>query len=188
MESISSSFLLVAAGEMGDKTQLLAFSLAAKYKKPWPILAGIFVATILNHGLASWGGAWVASVVSPTMMANSLGVIFVAFALWTLKPDEADELQESSKYGPFLTTTFLFFMAEMGDKTQFATVALGAQFQSLALVTLGTTLGMMVADGLAVMAGDQLSHKINMKYMRWFAAGLFLLFGLGSFWKAYAGV
>lgn len=186
-ESISSSFLLVAASEMGDKTQLLAFSLAAKYKKPLPIMAGIFVATILNHALASWGGFWVASAISPTMMANILGAIFVAFALWTLKPDEADEVSEVSKYGPFLTTVILFFMAEMGDKTQLATVALGAKFQSAWAVTLGTTLGMMVTDGLAVVAGDQLSHKINMKYMRWFAASLFLAFGIASFWSAYQG-
>lgn len=186
-ESISSSFLLVAASEMGDKTQLLAFSLAAKYKKPLPIMAGIFVATILNHALASWGGFWVASAISPTMMANILGTIFVAFALWTLKPDEADEVSEVSKYGPFLTTVILFFMAEMGDKTQLATVALGAKFQSAWAVTLGTTLGMMVTDGLAVVAGDQLSHKINMKYMRWFAASLFLAFGIASFWSAYQG-
>jgi Ca2+/H+ antiporter, TMEM165/GDT1 family len=186
-EAISSSFLLVAASEMGDKTQLLAFSLAAKYKKPVPILAGIFVATLLNHGLASWGGHWVASTLSPMMMANILGAIFVAFALWTLKPDEAEEVSEVSKYGPFLTTVVLFFMAEMGDKTQLATVALGAKFDSAWAVTVGTTLGMMLTDGVAVFVGDQLSHKINMKFMRWFAASLFLVFGLASFWSAYTG-
>jgi len=186
-ESIGSSFLLVAASEMGDKTQLLAFTLAAKYKKPVPILAGIFVATVLNHALAAWGGRWVASVLSPMWMATILGIIFVAFALWTLKPDEADEVSDHSKYGPFLTTVFLFFMAEMGDKTQFATVALGAKFPSAWAVTLGTTLGMMLTDGLAVFIGDQLAHKINMKFMRWFAACLFLVFGLASFWGAYKG-
>lgn len=186
LESVSSSFLLVAASEMGDKTQLLAFSLAAQYKKPWPILAGIFVATILNHALASWSGVWISKTISPMWMANILGIIFVAFALWTLKPDEADELKEESRFGPFLTTVFLFFMAEMGDKTQLATVALGAQFQSLWMVTLGTTLGMMVTDGLAVFIGNELSHKINMKYMRWFAASLFLAFGLASFWQAHS--
>jgi putative Ca2+/H+ antiporter (TMEM165/GDT1 family) len=186
-ESVSSSFLLVAASEMGDKTQLLAFSLAAQYKKPIPVLAGIFVATVLNHALASWGGYLVAAAVSPVVMANILGALFVAFALWTLKPDEADEVSESSKYGPFLTTTFLFFMAEMGDKTQFATVALGAKFDSAWAVTLGTTLGMMLTDGAAVFVGDQLAHRVNMKYMRWFAASLFLLFGLWSFWTAHTG-
>lgn len=172
---------------MGDKTQLLAFSLAAKYKKPLPVLAGIFVATILNHALASWGGHWVATAVNPMWLSNILGVIFVAFALWTLKPDEADEVSDNSKFGPFLTTVFLFFMAEMGDKTQLATVALGAKFPSAWAVTLGTTLGMMVTDGIAVFVGDQLAHKINMKYMRWTAAMLFFVFGLASFWTAYQG-
>jgi putative Ca2+/H+ antiporter (TMEM165/GDT1 family) len=180
-ESISSSFVLVAVSEMGDKTQLLAFSLAAKYKKPWPVMAGIFVATILNHALASWGGSWVASLVSPSWMAVILGVIFIGFGFWTLKPDTADEVSEVSRFGPFLTTTILFFFAEMGDKTQLATVALGAQFQSAWLVTIGTTLGMMVTDGLAVVAGDRISHKINMKYMRWCAASLFFIFGIASF-------
>jgi putative Ca2+/H+ antiporter (TMEM165/GDT1 family) len=184
-ESVTSSFLLVAASEMGDKTQLLAFTLAAKYKKPWPIMAGIFAATILNHALASWGGQWVAKMIGPTWLATVLGVLFVIFALWTLKPDEAEEVKPVQRFGPFLTTTGLFFMAEMGDKTQFATVALGAQFQSAWLVTLGTTAGMMVTDGLAVFAGDQLSHRINMKYMRWVAATLFLIFGFYSFWQAY---
>lgn len=185
LESISSSFLLVAVSEMGDKTQLLAFSLAAKYKRPWPIMAGIFVATILNHGLASWGGQWVAKALTPSILALLLGAIFLAFGLWTLKPDTADEVDESSRFGPFLTTTFLFFMAEMGDKTQLATVALGAQFQSAWLVTVGTTLGMMLTDGLAVVAGDRISHKINMKYMRWTAAGLFFIFALTSFWEGF---
>jgi putative Ca2+/H+ antiporter (TMEM165/GDT1 family) len=187
LESISSSFLLVAAGEMGDKTQLLAFALAAQYKKPWTILAGIFVATILNHALASWSGLWIASTLSPSWLASILGIIFVAFALWTLKPDEEEDLMPLKNFGPFVTTVILFFIAEMGDKTQLATMALGAQFQSAWAVTLGTTLGMMVTDGLAVVVGDQLSHKINMKYMRWFAASLFLVFGFFSFWKAYVG-
>lgn len=185
VEAISSSFLLVAASEMGDKTQLLAFSLAARYKKPLPVMVGIFVATVLNHALASFGGSWIASRVSPFLMANILGVIFIAFALWTLKPDEADEADKESKFGPFLTTAFLFFIAEMGDKTQLATVALAAEFKAAWQVTMGTTLGMMVTDGLAVIVGDQLSHKINMKYMRWFAASLFMGFGLWCFWKAY---
>lgn len=184
LESISSSFLLVAASEMGDKTQLLAFSLAAKYKKPWPIMCGIFVATIFNHALASWGGVWVAEQISPLWMANILGVIFIFFAFWTLKPDQDEGLKQNLKYGPFLTTTVLFFIAEMGDKTQLATVALGAEFKSTMAVTFGTTLGMMLTDGLAVVAGDQLAHKVNMKYMRWFAASLFLVFGLMSFsWR-----
>jgi putative Ca2+/H+ antiporter (TMEM165/GDT1 family) len=183
-DSVFSSFLLVAASEMGDKTQLLAFALAAKYKKPIPVMGGIFVATILNHGLASWGGQWISTLLSPSMLAAVLGVLFIGFAIWTLKPDTADEIPKEERFGPFLTTTILFFLAEMGDKTQFATVALGAQYANVWAVTLGTTLGMIVTDGLAVFAGDQLSHKINMNYMRWFAAGLFLIFGLASLWNA----
>lgn len=171
---------------MGDKTQLLAFALAAKYKKPVPVLAGIFVATILNHGLASWGGHWVASLLTPSTLAAVLGVLFVGFAVWTLKPDTADEIPKEERFGPFVTTTLLFFFAEMGDKTQFATVALGAQYANVLAVTVGTTLGMMVTDGLAVFAGDKLSHKINMNYMRYFAASLFLIFGLASLWNAYS--
>lgn len=150
-------------------------------------MAGIFVATILNHALASWAGQWFSTLLNPQWMSLLLGFIFVAFAFWTLKPDEADEVSEKTKFGPFLTTCVLFFLAEMGDKTQLATVALGAQFKTAWMVTLGTTLGMMVTDGLAVVAGDRISHKINMKYMRWTAAGLFFIFGLASFWQAYFG-
>ncbi|MBC7369999.1 MAG: TMEM165/GDT1 family protein [Bdellovibrionaceae bacterium] len=182
-EAVTSSFLLVAASEMGDKTQLLAFALAAQFRKPWPVMAGIFVATILNHAFAAWGGVWVASMIGPKWLAIGLGVLFVGFALWTLKPDTADEVKSEHRFGAFWTTTALFFLAEMGDKTQLATVALGAQFQSVLLVTLGTTLGMMLTDGLAVFVGDQLSHKVNMKYMRWAAATLFLVFGIIAFWQ-----
>jgi putative Ca2+/H+ antiporter (TMEM165/GDT1 family) len=185
-DSIFSSFLLVAASEMGDKTQLLAFALAAKYKRPLPVMAGIFVATLFNHGLAAWGGSSISKLLGPSILAAVLGALFIIFALWTLKPDTADEVPQAPRFGPFLTTAFLFFMAEMGDKTQFATVALGAQYGSVLAVTFGTTLGMMLTDGLAVFAGDQLSHKINMKYMRWFAAGLFLIFGVASLWTAYS--
>jgi putative Ca2+/H+ antiporter (TMEM165/GDT1 family) len=184
IDTVTSSFILVAASEMGDKTQLLAFTLAAQYKKPWTIMAGILAATILNHALAAWGGLWVAQWFGAFWMAIILGVLFVAFSLWTLKPDEADEVSPVHRFGALLTTAGLFFLAEMGDKTQLATVALGAQFQSVWMVTLGTTLGMMVTDGLAVFVGDQMAHKVNMKYMRWFAASLFLAFGLVSFWSA----
>ena len=104
---------------------------------------------------------------------------FLVFAIWTLKPDQLDEVKKSNSYGPFLTTAILFFLAEMGDKTQLATIALGARFHSVVLVTAGTTLGMMLSDGLAVMLGDQLVGKINLKYMRWMTATLFLIFAAG---------
>lgn len=176
-DAILSSFSLVAASEMGDKTQLLAFSLAARFRKPWPILAGILVATLANHFLAATLGSYVAAQIPRNILAISLGIIFIVFGFWTLKPDTLDE-QKNFRFGPFLTTTVLFFLAEMGDKTQLATVALAAQFQSALMVTIGTTLGMMVTDGLAVFLGDRLAHRVQMKVVRYVAAGLFFLFGI----------
>ena len=147
-----SSFSLVALSEMGDKTQLLAFSLSARFKSPKLILSGILVATLLNHSLASYLGNWVSVQISTKIMSLILAVLFIAFGLWTLKPDTLDQPKHHS-YGPFLTTVVLFFLAEMGDKTQLATLALGAQYQAPLLVTLGTTVGMLVSDGLAVFLG-----------------------------------
>jgi putative Ca2+/H+ antiporter (TMEM165/GDT1 family) len=155
LETIVTSFLLVAASEMGDKTQLLALTLASRYRRPWIVMAGILTAT------------------------------FVAFAIWTLVPDELDEGERRDPYGPYLTTTVLFFLAEMADKTQLATVALAARFHSVALVTAGTTLGMLASDGLAVFLGDRLAARAPMKVLRAFAAGLFLVFGAVSAWAAF---
>lgn len=185
LESIVSSFSLVAASEMGDKTQLLAFSLSARYRKPLPILAGIFVATVMNHALAATAGVWTAAQIAPRTMAYSLGALFIAFGIWTLKPDTLDEKPESERFGPFLTTVLLFFLAEMGDKTQMATIALGARFHSAFAVTFGTTLGMMVTDGLAVLLGDRIAHRVQMKWVRVFAATLFFAFGVWSLWSAW---
>lgn len=179
-EAIFSSFALVAASEMGDKTQLLAFSLAARFKRPWAILAGIFTATILNHALASTVGQWVAAQVSPSVMALALAGTFIAFGLWTLKPDTLDEKDDSKRCGAFVTTAVLFFLAEMGDKTQLATVALAARYQMAVAVTIGTTLGMMLADGLAVFLGEKLAEKIQSQWIRRGAAGLFFVFGIAS--------
>ncbi|MCM2277350.1 MAG: TMEM165/GDT1 family protein [Oligoflexia bacterium] len=185
-ESILSSFTLVAVSEMGDKTQLLAFSLATRFKQPWPIMAGIFVATILNHALASAMGTWISVHVPATTLAYILGATFIAFGIWTLKPDTLDEEGKSHRLGPFVTTTILFFLAEMGDKTQLATVALGARYQSAVAVTFGTTLGMMVTDGLAVFLGEKIAQKVQMKAIRWAAASLFFIFGGISLWSAWA--
>jgi len=179
-QAVASSFALVAASEMGDKTQLLAFSLAARFKKPIPIMAGIFVATVLNHGLASTLGQWVSSRVPANVMAFVLAATFIGFGIWTLKPDELDESGTGPKFGAFLTTTVLFFLAEMGDKTQLATVALAARFQSIVAVTIGTTAGMMLTDGLAVVLGERLAGTAQMKWIRWAAAGLFFMFGVAS--------
>ncbi len=176
-EILASSFALVALSEMGDKTQLLAFSLAAKFKQPWMIMAGILVATLANHALASSLGGWISANVDPRLMAIILAITFFAFGIWTLKPDTHEDSGEAPKYGAFVTTTILFFLAEMGDKTQLATVALAARFQSVILVTAGTTLGMMVADGLAVLLGDRLAHRAQSRWLRWAAASIFFLFG-----------
>jgi putative Ca2+/H+ antiporter (TMEM165/GDT1 family) len=179
LETVFSSFALVGVSEMGDKTQLLAFSLAARFKKPWPIMAGILVATLLNHALASSVGLWVSTQVSPRVLGLALGLVFIAFGFWTLKPDTLDDEGggRRTEFGPFLTTTLLFFIAEMGDKTQLATVALGARFSSAVAVSVGTTLGMLLADGLAVFLGDRLSARIRMDWLRRAAAALFFLFG-----------
>jgi Ca2+/H+ antiporter, TMEM165/GDT1 family len=186
-EAISSSFTLVAVAEMGDKTQLLAFALASRFRRPWPVLAGILVATIANHALASLVGAWISAHLQPRLMAAILAVTFVAFGLWTLRPDQADEDQKPSRFGPFLTTAFLFFLAEFGDKTQLATVALGAEFRSALAVTIGTTLGMTFSDGLAVFLGDKLAHRAQGRWLRILAAVLFFAFGAVAAWAALRG-
>ena len=184
MEPILSSFVLVAISEMGDKTQLLAFSLASKYRRPWVVMGGILVATVLNHTIAAGVGTWVSAHVPARLMAAILAVTFVAFGLWTLKPDTLEEDAKPDRFGPFLTTTILFFLAEMGDKTQLATVALGARYQSLLLVTTGTTLGMLASDGLAVFLGERLARRVPMRWIRAGAAAVFFAFGAASGWAA----
>ena len=178
LEIIGSSFFLVAASEMGDKTQLLAFALASRFKKPGAIMAGILVATLLNHGLASWGGAWISDHMAPRVLNLVLAAVFIGFGLWILIPDKDDDHDKPPRFGAFVTTTISFFLAEMGDKTQLATVALGARFHSFLWVTVGTTLGMLFSDGLAVALGKSFSDRIPMRYVRWFAATLFILFGV----------
>jgi Ca2+/H+ antiporter, TMEM165/GDT1 family len=180
---IVSSFLLVAAAEMGDKTQLLAFTLASRFRRPWTVMAGILVATLLNHAGAAAVGSWASAQISPHVLEWILAALFLAFAIWMLIPDQAEAKQEP-RYGPFLTTAVLFFLAEMGDKTQLATVALGARYQATVLVTLGTTLGMLVADGLAVFLGDRLATRVQARWVRWVGAALFLAFAAASAWKA----
>ncbi len=184
LETIFSSFLLVAASEMGDKTQLLAFSLASRYRRPWVVMAGILTATLLNHGLASTVGAWVATSVPPRAMAGLLAATFIGFGIWTLRPDTLEEDQKPDRFGPFVTTTVLFFLAEMADKTQLATVALAARYQSVVLVTVGTTLGMLASDGLAVFLGEKLAAKVQLRWIRVAAASLFFAFGGVSLWGA----
>jgi putative Ca2+/H+ antiporter (TMEM165/GDT1 family) len=162
---------------VGDKTQLLSFVLAARLKQRVPIVLGILVATLANHFLAGWIGAWLASLVSPTALTWIVAASFFAFGLWALRPDELEEQQRLRGAGVFLTTLIAFFFVEMGDKTQLATVALAARYQSLPAVVCGTTLGMMIANVPAVWVGEALAHRINMRWMRWVAAGLFVVLG-----------
>jgi putative Ca2+/H+ antiporter (TMEM165/GDT1 family) len=171
---------VVALAEIGDKTQLLALVLAAKYRKPVPIILGIFVATLLNHALAGVVGAWVAAAVGPDAMRWILGVSFIAMAAWILVPDKVDdgEAAASPRHGVFLATLFAFFLLEMGDKTQIATVALAAQYASLWAVVAGTTLGMMIANVPAVLLGEVAATKLPMRLVRGIAAALFLLLGV----------
>jgi putative Ca2+/H+ antiporter (TMEM165/GDT1 family) len=167
--------VIVALAEMGDKTQLLSFILAAKLKQRVPIVLGILVATLANHFLAGWVGAWLASLVSPATLRYTVAASFVVFGLWALKPDTLEPDRELRGAGVFLTTLVAFFFVEMGDKTQLATVALAARFGSLLAVVSGTTLGMMVANVPAVWVGETLARRIDMRWMRWVAAALFLL-------------
>ncbi len=187
LQTVVTSFLLVAASEMGDKTQLLALTLASRFRRPGLVMAGILVATLANHTLAAAVGSWVSAHVPPRVLAAVLAATFVGFGIWTLVPDTLDDDARPARFGPFLTTAVLFFLAEMGDKTQLATVALAAEFRSVGLVTLGTTLGMLASDGLAVLLGDRLAARVPMKVLRGIAAALFFAFGAVSAWAAIRG-
>lgn len=178
METLLISTAIVAAAEMGDKTQLLSFVLAARFKNKLPIALGILVATLANHFLAGYVGGWLASLVSPNTLKWIVALSFFAFGLWALKPDELKEDQKLRGTGVFVTTLIVFFLVEMGDKTQLATVALAARFNSLVYVVLGTTLGMMIANVPAVWMGEALAKRMNMKVMHWIAAGLFIVLGV----------
>jgi len=177
---VLSSFGLIVASEMGDKTQILAFTLAARYKAPWSIMAGILVSTLLNHALASVFGQWAASHLNPDLRAIIVAATFMIFGIWMLKADRTQNEKVHSRWGPFVTTTVLYFLAEMGDKTQIATVMLAAKYDSVILVTLGTTLGLLFADGLAVFFGRKLAHKLQMRWIRIGSACLFFVFGIST--------
>jgi putative Ca2+/H+ antiporter (TMEM165/GDT1 family) len=172
----------VALAEIGDKTQLLAFILAARFKKPLPIIAGILVATLVNHGLAGALGAWITTTISPAILRWVLGLSFLGMAVWTMIPDEieAEESNVAKRFGVFGATLITFFLAEMGDKTQLATVALAAHYGTPVVVVLGTTLGMLIADVPAVFVGDKLATKIPMKLVHSIAAAIFALLGVAT--------
>ncbi|HEY3433660.1 MAG TPA: TMEM165/GDT1 family protein [Rhodocyclaceae bacterium] len=182
MEALLVSIGVVALAEIGDKTQLLAFILAARFKKPLPIILGIFCATIVNHGLAGAVGAWITTTVSPEILRWVLGVSFIAMAIWTMIPDkiEDEETQVAHKFGVFGATLVTFFLAEMGDKTQIATVAMAAHYATPLLVVAGTTIGMLLADVPAVFIGDKLSAKIPMNLVHSIAAAVFAVLGMAT--------
>ena len=180
MEAFLTSTAVVALAEIGDKTQLLAIVLAARFKQPMAIIAGIFVATIANHFLAALIGSQAASLLDGPGFRLIIAASFIAMAAWTLIPDKLDDEPQPkpARFGAFVATTIAFFLVEMGDKTQIATVALGARFNDVVAVTMGTTLGMMLANVPAVFLGNELLKRVPLKVVRWVAAGLFLVIGL----------
>lgn len=170
---------VVALAEIGDKTQLLALVLAARYRKPWPIIFGILVATLANHALAGAVGAWLAATIGPMAMRWILGVSFIAMAIWTLIPDKyTEDSPPPPRLGIFGTTVIAFFLLEMGDKTQIATVALAAQYSSLVAVVAGTTLGMLLANIPAVLIGESAARKLPLRLVHGIAAAIFLALGI----------
>jgi len=189
MEALLVSAGVVALAEIGDKTQLLAFILAARFKKPVPIVAGILVATLANHGLAGALGAWITATLSAEVLRWVLGLSFIGMAAWTLIPDaiEDDETKVAQRLGVFGATLLTFFLAEMGDKTQIATVAMAAHYATPVLVVIGTTLGMLIADVPAVFAGDRLASRIPLKLVHGIAAAIFALLGAATLLGAGAG-
>ena len=188
MESLLVSTGVVALAEIGDKTQLLAFLLAARFKKPLPIILGILVATIVNHGLAGALGAWITATLSPEALRWVLGLSFIGMAVWTLIPDkiEEEETRIAKRFGVFGATLVAFFLAEMGDKTQIATVAMAAHYAAPLLVVIGTTLGMLIADVPAVFIGDKLANRIPMRLVHSIAAAIFALLGVATLFGAGA--
>ena len=182
MEAFLISTGIVALAEIGDKTQLLAFLLAAKFRKPWPIILGILVATLANHALAGALGAWITSMAGPQTMRWVLGVSFIAMAIWTLIPDKVDDEGDASgmRYGVFGTTLIAFFLAEMVDKTQVATVALAAQFNAFYAVVAGTTLGMMIANVPAVLLGNRIANRVPVRLVHGIAALIFATLGVAT--------
>ncbi|MBP9953504.1 TMEM165/GDT1 family protein [Ottowia beijingensis] len=181
MEAFLISTGIVALAEMGDKTQLLSLVLAARFRKPWPIVLGIFVATLANHALAGAVGSWVTTVLGPDVLRWVLGASFIAMAVWMLIPDKLDDGDTpsgTSQWGVFGTTLIAFFLAEMGDKTQIATVALAAQYQQWAAVVAGTTLGMMIANAPVVWFGDRLVKKVPIRVVHLISALIFAVLGV----------
>ncbi len=187
MEALLISTGIVALAEIGDKTQLLSLVLAARFRRPIPIILGIFAATLVNHALAGAVGAWLSAHLGPDVMRWILGISFIGMAIWILIPDKLDEDEAnraSPRFGVFGATLIAFFLAEMGDKTQFATIALAARFDSLVAVVVGTTLGMMIANIPAVLAGDAAAKKLPVRLVHATAAVIFACLGIAALWGA----
>lgn len=186
LESLLVPTAIVALAEIGDKTQLLALILAARFRKPWPIIAGIIAATLANHAAAGAVGAWVSSFFSETVLHWILAASFAATALWTLVPDKMDDDENSAarRFGPFVTTLIAFFLAEIGDKTQVATVMLAAQYPHLIMVILGTTLGMLIANVPVVLAGNFAAEKLPLTLIRRLAAAAFFVLAIVAVYSA----
>ncbi|OTG85014.1 TMEM165/GDT1 family protein [Acinetobacter sp. ANC 4648] len=189
MQELLSSTLIVALAEMGDKTQLLALLLAVRFKKPVPIILAILAATLINHGISALLGQWITEVVSPLWLVWILALGFIAIAFWMLIPDQLEDETASinrwQKYGVFGATFILFFLAEIGDKTQIATVALAAKYDSVILVTIGTTLGMLIANVPAVLIGDKFANRLPIATIHKVSAVIFLVFGIATLVKYY---
>ena len=184
MEAFLVSTSIVALAEMGDKTQLLSLVLAARFRKPWPIVWGIFVATVFNHALAGAAGAWITTLIGPQMLRWVLGASFIAMAVWMLIPDKLEDgdTGEGPRWGVFGTTVVAFFLAEMGDKTQIATVMLAAQYSGWLWVVAGTTLGMMLANAPVVWLGERITRRIPLRTVHVVSAGIFLVLGILALW------
>jgi Ca2+/H+ antiporter, TMEM165/GDT1 family len=190
MESLLVSMGVVALAEIGDKTQLLALLLAARFKKPAPIILGILLATLANHGLAGAFGAWITANIGADVQRWVLGLSFIGMALWTMIPDKVDEgeLQVAKRFGIFGATLITFFLAEMGDKTQIATIAMAVHYAAPVTVVIGTTLGMLIADVPPVLVGDKLASKIPMKLVHSTAATAFAVLGVATLFGAGARI
>lgn len=185
LESLFVPTFIVALAEIGDKTQLLALLLAARFRRPWPIIWGIVIATLVNHFAAAFIGQWVSGFFSPAALSWILAASFIAVAIWTLIPDKLDDDESLlKKHGPFLTTLIAFFLAEMGDKTQVATVMLAAQYSHLSMVVIGTTLGMLIANVPVVLAGNFAAERLPLTLIRRIAALAFLLLAIYAAYQA----
>lgn len=186
MEALLISTVTVALAEIGDKTQLLALLLAARYRKPWPIIWGILAATLVNHFVSAWAGSWIAGLLPPPVLRWSVVVCFLAVAAWALVPDKLDEDEvKEPRYGPFVATLIAFFLVEIGDKTQVATVVLAAKYSPLWQVVTGTSVGMLLANVPVVLLGARFANRLPLKAARYTAAAVFALLGL---WVAWFGL